>query len=119
VRVEIIVPLIVFASLVIGFATPFYFKHRNQRVLYEAIKSSIEKTGEADPKLIDAITHGQIGANADLRRGILLIALALGLGLVPFLANVDFAVFAIALPAGLVGLAYVGLHFFLPREPTV
>lgn len=122
-EVAIIVPLIVFASIVLVIATPFYFRHRNRRVIYEAIKTSVEKTGEADPKLIDAITHDQIGPNGDLRRGILLlaIAVALALGELAFGGEVDedFPLLWLALFPGLVGAAYVAFHFFLPREPTV
>src|SRR5690606_25659482 len=70
-EVAILVPLIFFASIVLIIATPFYFRHRNRRVIYEALKTSVEKTGAADPKLVDAITHDQIGPNGDLRRGVL------------------------------------------------
>lgn len=120
-EVAIIVPLIVFASIVLVFGIPFYFRHRNRRVIYEAIKTSVEKTGEADPKLIAAITADSIGPNADLRRGILLICVAIALAAIGFAAGdiegVSFA--AIALLPGLIGVAYVIFHFFIPREPTV
>jgi len=75
-EVAILVPLIVFSSLVIALATPFYFRHRNQRILFEAIKETVEKTGSPDPALVEAITAGNVGPNVDLRRGILLLALA-------------------------------------------
>ena len=118
-EVAILVPLIVFASIVLVIATPFYFKHRNQRVVYEAIKTTIEKTGTADPKLIAAITKDNIGPNADLRRGILLVAFAvacIGFGL---FSDEEFPFVALALFPGLVGTAYLTFHFFIPREPTV
>lgn len=121
-EVAIIVPLIVFASIVLIIATPFYFRHRNRKVIYDAIKTSVEKTGEADPKLIAAITHDSVGPNADLRRGILLLAFALALAVVGFLSDGDelgTPLWAIALIPGLIGAAYIGLHFFAPREPTV
>ncbi|MEX0644472.1 MAG: DUF6249 domain-containing protein [Parvularculaceae bacterium] len=120
-EVAILVPLIVFASLVLIIATPFYFRHRNRRVIYEALKTSVEKTGSADPKLIDAITHDQIGPNGDLRRGILLLALAaaLAIGDVAFHPGLDVSLLWIALFPGLIGAAYVAFHFLLPREPTV
>lgn len=121
-EVAIIVPLIVFASIVLIIATPFYFRHRNRKVIYDAIKTSVEKTGEADPKLIAAITHDSVGPNADLRRGILLLALALALAAIGFLSDGDefgTPLWAIALIPGLIGGAYIGLHFFAPREPTV
>lgn len=121
-EVAIIVPLIIFASIVLIVAMPFYFRHRNRRVIYEAIKISVEKTGEADPKLISAITHDAIGPNADLRRGILLLAFAAALFVIGVAAQGEFAdlpLWAIAFLPGLIGAAYIGLHFFVPRETTV
>ena len=120
-EVAIIIPLIVFASIVIITGIPFYFRHRNRRVIYEAIKTSVEKTGEADPKLIAAITVDSIGPNADLRRGILLVCVAaafMGMGAI----GGDFegvSLMAVALLPGLIGGAYIVFHFFIPREPTV
>ncbi len=120
-EVAIIVPLIVFASIVIIIGIPFYFRHRNRRVIYEAIKTSVEKTGEADPKLIAAITVDSVGPNADLRRGILLVCFAAafaGLGLMT--GDVEgLSLFGLALFPGLIGGAYIVFHFFIPREPTV
>lgn len=120
-QVEIIVPLIVFASIVLVIATPFYFRYRNRRVIYEAIKISVEKTGEADPKLIAAITYDAVGPNGDLRRGILLLCLAAALAAAHFISPTDFGVslLAIALFPGLIGAAYIVFHYFVPREPTV
>ena len=120
-EVAIIVPLIVFASIVLVIATPFYFRHRNRRIIYEAIKTSVEKTGEADPKLIAAITHDSIGPNADLRRGILLLAVAaaFALGDILFSADAGVSLIWLALFPGLIGAAYVAFHFFIPRETTV
>ena len=120
--VEVLVPFIVFGSIVLIVAMPFYFKRRNRRVIYDAIKTSVEKTGEADPKLIAAITHDTVGPNADLRRGILLLSFATALLLIGVFAGGDvegFPFWAISLIPGLIGAAYVGLHFFAPREPTV
>jgi fructose-specific phosphotransferase system IIC component len=119
--VAIIVPLIVFASIVLVVATPFYFKHRNRRVIYEAIKTSVEKTGAADPKLIEAITYDQIGPNADLRRGILLLAVAAAIAAGHFLGQELWggSPLWIALFPGLLGAAYLVFHFLLPRERVV
>lgn len=121
-EVAILVPLIVFASLVLVIATPFYFRHRNRRVIYEAIRTSVERTGAADPKLIDAITYDRVGPNGDLRRGILLLALAAAFALGHLISPASefgLSMLVVALFPGLIGLAYVGLHFFVPREPTV
>jgi hypothetical protein len=116
------VPIVFFIALVVMIATPFYFRHRNRRVIYEAIKTSVEKTGEADPKLIAAITHDQIGPNGDLRRGILLVAVAIAMAAGELLFGEkegNFSLLWLSLFPGLVGLSYIVFHFLLPREPTV
>ncbi|PQA88082.1 DUF6249 domain-containing protein [Hyphococcus luteus] len=121
-EVAIIVPLIVFASIVLIVGTPFYFHHRNRRVIYEAIKTSVEKTGEADPKLIAAITTDAIGPNADLRRGLLLVSLGAALAVIGALSEADMIgapLWTVGLLPGLPGLAYIVFHFFVPREATV
>ncbi|NOX94288.1 MAG: hypothetical protein GXP04_04100 [Alphaproteobacteria bacterium] len=118
-EVAILVPLIVFGSIVLVIAMPFYFRHRNRRVIYDAIKTSVEKTGEADPKLIEAITHDTIGPNADLRRGILLLCFAAALAVIGMASDFDLPLWSVAFIPGLIGAAYVGFHFFIPREATV
>ncbi len=117
--IPIIVPFIVFASIVLVIATPFYFRHRNRRVLFEAIKAQVEKTGQADPKLIDAITVENVGPNGDLRRGILLFSIAAALAAIYYIADTDPLVLGIAALPGLSGLAYIAFHYFIPREPTI
>ncbi len=118
-EVAIVVPFIVFASLVLIIGTPFYFHHRNRRVIYEAIKTSVEKTGEADPKLIAAITHDSVGPNADLRRGILLLGFGLAIALIDLSSDFGDPIWGFGFIPGLAGIAYIGFHFFAPREATV
>ena len=121
-EIAILVPLIVFTSITVLVSMPFYFKHRNRRLVFEAIKTTIEKTGSADPQLIDAITQENIGPNADLRRGILLLAVAGGLFIMgQNMPDADTGMVmsgGAALP-GLLGLAFVVFHFFIKREATV
>ncbi|NHK26357.1 hypothetical protein FF098_000375 [Parvularcula flava] len=121
-EVAILVPLIFFTAIVMIIALPFYFRHRNRRLVYEAIKTTIEKDGTVDPALVAALTTENIGPNADLRRGILLIALALGLGICGYFLPDDYSgpiVIGIAFIPGLIGIAYTIFHFFIPREATV
>lgn len=118
-EVAVVVPLIVFASIVLAFATPFYFKHRNQRIIDEAIKTTVEKTGTADPALIDAIAQDSVGPHRDLRRRILLLCLAAAIGGLEFFTETEFPFVGLALFPGLIGAAFIGFHFFLPREVTV
>ncbi|WP_306251716.1 hypothetical protein [Parvularcula sp. IMCC14364] len=76
-------------------------------------------TGSADPKLIAAITNENIGPNADLRRGILMLALSLAFCLLGLVAQSEIPFLGLAAFPGLIGMTYIVFHFFIPREPTV
>ena len=119
---DVLIPLVVFAAIAAISISAFFYSYKKRMVVYDAIKVAIEKTGTADPKLVEAIIRDNVGPNADLRKGIILIATA-----------VAFAIFGVALPddeavrimlglaafPGLIGFAYAGFHFFAPREPVI
>ena len=94
-------------------------------MVFEAIKIAIEKTGSVEPALVDAITKDNVGPNADLRRGVILIVVAVAFVILGYtVSHVGgdagfWPMLGVASFPGLVGLAYVGFHFFAPREPTV
>ena len=120
--VEVVVPFIVFMSIVAVVAIPFYFRHKKTVLIHQTIKTVVEKTGQADPQLINAIAAGNVGPNADLRKGVVLLAVAGGLaGLGLFIGEQDAIgpLMGAAFFPGLIGLAYIIFHFFAPREPTV
>lgn len=120
--VEIIVPVALFAAVAVIILGAYYFQNRNRRVVYDAIKVAIEKTGQVDAALVEAIIRDKIGPYADLRKGIILIAIALGFIILGFAVDDEEAIrpmLGIASFPGLIGLAYVAFHFFAPREPVV
>ena len=119
---EILIPLIVFTALGVIVVSGFHFGYKKQRTVYDAIKVAIEKTGTADPQLVNAIIRDNIGPNADLRKGIILIAIAAAFVILGFSVDEAEAIgpmLGVASFPGLVGLAYVVFHFFAPREPTI
>ncbi len=119
---DILIPFIVFASLATILVAAFHFSYKKRQAIHETIRLSIEKTGAVDGTLVESILRDNVGANADLRKGIILISV--GLAFV-FLGNmIDDAeaigpMIGVASFPGLIGLAYVAFHFFAPREPTV
>lgn len=119
---DALIVFFVFASIAsIAFAA-FFFNYKQRRIVYDTVKVAIDKTGTVDPALVEAIMRENIGPNADLRRGIILIAIAAAFAILGLSVPDEDAVRAmlgIASFPGLVGLAYVGFHFFAPREPTV
>ncbi|MEK7266243.1 MAG: DUF6249 domain-containing protein [Pseudomonadota bacterium] len=119
---EILVPLFVFSALAIILVAAFFFSYRKRRIVYDAIKVAIEKTGSVDAALVEAIIRDKVGPNADLRKGIILIATAAAFVMLGYSIPDDEAVspmMGIAAFPGFIGLAYVAFHFFAPREPVV
>lgn len=117
-----IIVFIVFISIASIVMAAFYFNYKKRRVVYDAIKTAIEKTGSVDPALVESIMSENIGPNADLRKGIILIAVAAAFGMLGYLIPEENALgpmLGVAAFPGFVGLAYVVFHFFAPREPTI
>lgn len=115
--------LIVFSSIAACAFIAFHFSYKRRRVVFDTIKIAIEKTGTVDPALIEAIIGDNIGPNADLRKGIILVAVAVAFAILGAMVPADEdalrPMLGVASFPGLIGLAYIGFHFFAPREPTV
>ncbi len=119
---DVFVPFVVFAALASIVISAFYFSYKKRIVVYDAIKVAIEKTGSVDPALVEAIIRDNVSPYADLRKGIILIAVAAAFAVLGLCVPDDEAIrpmLGVASFPGLVGLAYVGFHFFAPREATV
>jgi len=119
---DILVPLFVFSALAIIMVAAFFFSYRKRRIVYDAIKVAIEKTGTVDAALVEAIIRDKVGINADLRKGIILVATALAFVMLAFMIDEAEAIrplMGVASFPGFIGLAYIAFHFFAPREPVV
>ena len=119
---EVLVPFIIFTALAVIIVSAFYFSYKKRRVVYDAIKVAIEKTGSIDPALVEAIIHYNVGPYADLRKGVILIAVAAAFVILGYNIPDDEALrpmIGVASFPGLIGVSYILFHFFAPREPTV
>lgn len=119
---DTLVPIALFTVIGAIFVAAYYFNFKKRRIVYDAIKVAIEKTGQVDAALVEAIIRDKIGPNADLRKGILLIAVAAGFAILGYSIGEAEAVgpmLGVASFPGLIGLCYVSFHFFAPREPVV
>ena len=118
----ILIPFIVFTTIAAVSISAFHFSYKRRTAVYDTIKAAIEKTGTVDAALIEAVTRDNIGPNADLRRGIILVAVAAAFAMLGFMIPEQEAMgpmLGLAAFPGFVGLSYIGFHFFAPREPTV
>ncbi len=112
---EVLVPLAVFGSVVLIFWIIYSTGVKRRNAELETVRTIVDKTGEASPDLIKAIGKPRRLKNADLRKGLVLIAIALafaGLGqLIPAGDDAAGPMLGVALFPGLVGLVYVLFHF--------
>ncbi|MFZ5617286.1 MAG: DUF6249 domain-containing protein [Pseudomonadota bacterium] len=118
----VFVPFVVFSALAIILVAAFFFSYRKRRIVYDAIKVAIEKTGTVDAALVEAIIRDKVGPNADLRKGIILIATAAAFVVLGFTVDDEEAIrplMGVASFPGFIGLSYIAFHFFAPREPVV
>jgi hypothetical protein len=112
------VPISMFVSLAVIVSLYFYFRFKTRREFQQTLRSAIENGQALTPEVLDRLGEPKRGRGADLRRGV--IAMAIGLGFAAFgaiLGEEDAVQPLLAIGAFpfVVGLAYLGLWKF--REP--
>ena len=82
--VEAFIPIALFivTGVMVGLVT--YFRFRSKTEMQQTIRMALEKGTELSPELIDRLGDPQPGADRDLRRGLVWLALAVGLVLCGF-----------------------------------
>lgn len=111
--------LIVFGSatvmLTLSLFIAFYFRAQNRRTVFEAMRLLTERGEPVSPELIEALVQDKPRPKADLRRGVVFLAVAAAVVFFAFSVGEAHAVgplLGIAAFPGLIGLAYIGLHVF-------
>lgn len=112
------VPIVMFVSFALVLSLFFFFRFKIRKEIQHTLRAAIEQGQELTPEVLDRL--GQAPARvADLRRGILSIAVGLGVASFGvFLGEEDALrpMLAISAFPFLVGLAYLGLWKFREQE---
>lgn len=119
---DVFVPVTLFIVIGVVFIAANYFSFTKKRLAYEAVRVAIEKTGQVDAALVESIIRDKIGANADLRKGVLLMATAGAFVILGFMIGEPDALgpmVGVASFPGLIGACYIAFHLLAPREPIV
>ena len=113
---DIVVPVSIFGAIVLIVWLTQMYTARKRSEAFATLRAAIEKGQEVTPEAMEAMSRAGHPL-ADLRRGILLLALAFGfVGLAAIVGTEEeeairpllgIGVFPLAL-----GLAYIGLHVF-------
>ena len=78
---DVIVPVVMFAAIPVIFWLVFYFRYRTRAEMQQTVRLAIEKGNQLTPELIAQLGDPEPDKNRDLRRGLIWISLAVGLGL--------------------------------------
>ena len=114
---DVLIPLGVMTAFVVLVALALYFQYRSKRLVMDVIRMTIERSDTVDPLLIEAIARGPRNDVVDLRRGCMLLAVALALVVFGYsfglMTSPDLgaAVMGLAAFPGFVGLTFLGLHY--------
>lgn len=114
---DTLITLIVFGSFTLMVCVPlalaFYFRARNRRTVFDAIKLITERGEPVAPELIEALVQDKASPYADLRRGVVFLSIAVATGVFAVVqGDAIRPLLGIAAFPGLIGLAYIGLHVF-------
>jgi len=119
---EVFIPIMFFAMIAAIVIVPTWLKSKERQEMQATLRASIDKGQALPPEVIDALTRQTVKppatAGRDLRTGVILLALSLGIAAAfSYLGYVveddvpyGFAAFA-AIP-GAIGLAFIILSAF-------
>lgn len=77
---EAIVPSTMFIGLTVVFGLYFWFRYRMRHDMQQTIRTAIEKGQELSPDIIDRMGNPRPVSNADLRKAVIWVASAAGIG---------------------------------------
>lgn len=110
-----IVSMLVIGVVLVAF---FYFRHRNRTQLQETLRDAMEKGSDLTPELIERLAGPKGGADRDLRRAIVFVAIGVATALFGFIVDDPDAFRAMAAISAfpiLIGIAYVLMWKFTDR----
>src|SRR5687768_13756857 len=102
--------MIMVAGLVVVIVAALYLRYRERRLVFDTIRFAIEKSGEVDREAIAAMVSDRT-ADADLRKGVLFVAVAAAGVVFAFAMPNEGALgplLGLAAFPGFVGAAYIG-----------
>jgi hypothetical protein len=126
----ILIVAIVFSAITAIIFGPSYLKSREKREMQTTIRHAIDKGQELPPELIDAMTRDVASKlpsrTRDLRRGVIWLAVGIGLAAFSYLSNLGWgdhdiqeatgAMFGLAAIPATIGIAFIVLSFFNPNK---
>lgn len=117
-----LIPIVLFLTIGGTFALAFYFRYRTRQDVQHTVRTAIERGDPLSPEIIETLASSLTNPFADLRRGIISLALGVAVYLMGLLldeANATGALTALSMIPILIGFAYLGLWFFIGRKYVI
>ena len=118
-EVEIIVPITLFLSVVLGIYVVGHHRFKTRQEMQLTVRAAIESGQTLSPEVMQQITDAINPPHSDLRRGILFLAVALGFVALALAMGEEDAfgpLMGIAAFPALVGVAYLVLSRLNPNR---
>ncbi len=115
----ILIPIVLFIAIAVVLCIYFHLRHRTSQSVQETVRTAIEQGQQLTPEILERL--GQTPRrgkteNADLRRGVILITVGLGIAAWVAWSGVLHGPAMLPLAFGslpvLIGIAYLGLWRF-------
>ncbi len=116
---EMWIPIVMFVSIAVVFSLWFYFRYKARVETQHTFRLALEKGSELTPEFIRQLGEPEPSKDRDLRRGLIWLALGLGLLILGAAINDPNAIGPIMGSAsfpGLIGLAYLAMWRYGARK---
>ena len=113
---EELIPIVLFLTIGVVFALAFYLKYKARNDVQTTVRAAIDRGESLSPELIETLAVSISSPYADLRKGVISLALgAAGMAFAVLLGEEDAQgpLMALSVFPILVGIAYLGLWFFI------
>jgi hypothetical protein len=113
------IPIVAFVVIGIVSIMVTYFRHKTRMGTEKTIRLALEKGNELSPEMLDRLANPKKGTGADLRRGMVSVAIGIGFVILGFLVDEDEAIrpmIGIAMFPMFIGFAYLILWRLGERE---
>ena len=119
--VAIFVPIVMFIAIAVVLCVYYYLRHRTSEAVQKTVQTAIEQGQELTPEILERLGQAPPRKKADikmadLRRGVILISVGLGIAAFGALVGADEdasrPMLAIGALPFLIGVAYLGLWKF-------
>ncbi len=114
-----LIPIVMFTVIGVVFSLLIYFRYKARREIQETIRTAIQSGQTFDPQMLEELSGTLTNKNGDLRKGVIAIAIGVGVLLFGNLVGEQDArapLLALSMFPLLIGVAYCGLWWYGKRQ---